>query len=161
LIDGYNVIFSDEILRVTFLADRDAGRRGLLEVVNRYVTMKSMRAVVVFDGGRTEEGRVDMPSLSRVETVFVNDADQYIRRRVSGSVDREALTVVSSDRDHVVRFSRRMGVRVIGSGTFMAELRKMDRSGGDPSEKPLEESKKGIEYWLKRFRSGKDMEEGS
>ncbi len=144
---------------MTFLEDRDAGRRKLLEAVNRYATMRSIRAVVVFDGGRTEEGRVEMPSLSKVEAVFVKDADQYIRARVSGSGDRDTLTVVSSDRDHVARFSRQMGARVIGSGTFVAELRKMDRSGRDEDEKPVEESKSGVEYWLERFRSQKKVEE--
>ena len=159
LIDGYNVILGDESLRATFGEDQEGGRRRLLEAVSRFATVNSVRAVVVFDGGSTEEGRVDVPSPAGVETIFVKDADRYIRARVSGRGGGEGVTVVSSDEQHVAAFARRMGARVMGVAAFMAKLRGLDRGGGTGGEKPREETKAGVEYWLGRFRSG-EREEG-
>jgi predicted RNA-binding protein with PIN domain len=153
LIDGYNVIFGDSDLRKTYHENQDLGRNKLLEVVSRYATKGSVRAIVVFDGGDTDEGRVHLPSPVNVETVFVGDADQYIRRRVSDSGRVETLTVVSSDEGHVARFSRRIGVEVIRVEEFMQKLLEMDRRETKFSDKPGGETRAGVEYWLKKFGS--------
>lgn len=151
LIDGYNVIFRDRDLRALHREDQDLGRKMLLEMVSRYATRKSVRAVVAFDGGETGEGRVQLPSPANVDTVFVADADQYIRRRASDTDRGETLTVVSSDEGHVAGFSRQLGIRVIGVEEFMRKLREMDQQQMKGSEKPTEETKAGVEYWLRKF----------
>jgi len=153
LIDGYNVIFGDSDLRKIYHGDQDLGRKKLLEVVSRYATRRSVRAVVVFDGGETDEGRLHLPSPVNVDTVFVGDADQYIRRRVSAAGRGETLTVVSSDEGHVARFSRRIGVEVVGVEEFMRTLLEMDRREREFSDKPSGETRAGVEYWLKKFGS--------
>lgn len=159
MIDAYNVIFRDNDLRVVYREDRDLGRKMLLEVVGRYATRKSVQAVVVFDGGETDEGRVQLPSPGNVDTVFVRDADQYIRRRVSESGRGESsLTVVSSDEGHVAGFSRQRGIRVIRVEEFMRALRVVDRRETKSGEKPRGETKAGVEYWMKKFRSREEDE---
>ncbi len=147
------MIFGDSDLRKIYHGDQDLGRKKLLEVVSRYATRRSVRAVVVFDGGETDEGRLHLPSPVNVDTVFVGDADQYIRRRVSAAGRGETLTVVSSDEGHVARFSRRIGVEVVGVEEFMRTLLEMDRRERKFSDKPSGETRAGVEYWLKKFGS--------
>ncbi len=151
MIDGHNVIFRDSALRAVHREDQDLGRKMLLEMVSRYATQKSVRAVVAFDGGESSEGRLQLPSPVNVDTIFVADVDQYIRRRVSDTGRGETLTVVSSDEGHVALYSRQFGIRVFGVEEFMRMLREMDRQRIKGSEKPTEETRAGVEYWLRKF----------
>jgi predicted RNA-binding protein with PIN domain len=155
LIDGYNVMFGDRGLRETYREDRASGLRRFLEVVSRYASLKSIKATVVFDGGRTEEGRISLPSPVNVDTVFVRDADQYIRHRISSTQRLNSLVVVSSDESHVAQFARRQGVGVLSVEEFMAEIIAMDRTKIEEREKPKEETRAGVEYWMKKFRSAR------
>ncbi len=151
LIDGYNVIFTDSALRRLYLANNDAGRERLLEVLDRYAAARSLRCAVVFDGGETEEGRVGPATRRRVETVFVKDADAYIRRRIAGSGAKGSLTVVSSDEEHIARFARSEGIEVLGTAEFMVMLGEVDRRGTGNGEKPGEETREGVEYWIRKM----------
>jgi len=149
----------DRVLRGVYEESQDNGRRSLLEMVSRYARRKSLKCVVVFDGGDTESGKVDGGSPGNIDAIFVKDADDYIRRKISGPGDTESLTVVSSDQDHVARFSRRMGVNVKSAEEFMCDLRPMDKREGTNGEKPEGETKAGVEYWLREFETNEDAEE--
>jgi predicted RNA-binding protein with PIN domain len=157
LIDGYNVIFKDSALRKAYQVNNDAGRARLLEMVNRYANAKSLKCAVVFDGGETDEGRVDHSSPGRVDVIFVKDADQYIRRKITSFNKKEELTVISSDEGHIGQYSRMEGVRVIGVKEFMRLLMDVDRRDPeDNGEKPREETKAGVDYWIKRMGADKN-----
>jgi predicted RNA-binding protein with PIN domain len=157
LIDGYNVILRDPFLRAMYRDDADAGRARLLAMVSRRLAIGSQRGIVVFDGGRTEEGRVDRGSRPGVEAVFARDADVWIRRRISSSRRPEWMTVVTSDAE-VARFSQSRGAVVRSSEAFLEGLRSVETPGAERGEKPEGETKAGVDYWLTRFRSGEDGE---
>jgi len=154
LIDGYNVIFRDPDLREIYRKDPEAGRRRLLDLVSRYAAARSARGIVAFDGGESPEGRVEPSSSGSVETIFVKDADAYIRRRVYGAREKDALVVVSSDEAHVARYARGMGIRLVRVEEFMEDVRVKDRMPRGRSEKPESETEDGVDYWLEAFGSG-------
>lgn len=128
-------------------------------MVSRYASGNSMKCVVVFDGGDKESGSVERRSPANVDIIFVKDADSYIRDRVSNTESVESLTVVSSDEDHIARFSRGMGVDVRNVEEFMGDLRATGGREAANGEKPARETKAGVEYWLKEFNADEGVEE--
>ena len=159
LIDGYNVMLRDSTLRAVYRDNQEIGRRTLLEMVSRYARRKSLKCTVVFDGGDKESGSIERRSPPGVEAIFVTDADSYIRRKVSNAGSTESLTVISSDEDHIARFSRGMGINVRSAEEFMCDLRATRGSEAASGEKPAGETKAGVEYWLKEFKADEGEEE--
>ena len=69
IIDGYNVIYTDDRLRRVACKDLDRARTGLIERVVEYVRNRSIQVTVVFDGrGGIAESTVVVPR--KVQIVF-------------------------------------------------------------------------------------------
>jgi len=161
LIDGYNVILRDPALRASFTKDREAGRACLVGIAGRYAALNNIRVVLVFDGGKTSEGRIVGPSPENVDVVFVSNADEYIRRRISRAGSRGSIAVISSDEGHIAGFSRRHGVLVLSAEAFLKDFREVEagRKGEkvEGDDKPGRETRAGVEYWMERM--GRKREE--
>ena len=161
LIDGYNLLYKDGVLKNLAERSLEEAREGLLDNIAAYRT-SDMEIVVVFDGQRASPRR---PPSGRpgVQVRFSSPprtADQVIVELIDRETRRASLTVVTSDKKDIGRVARAEGVRWIPSETFLRRLRRAgSKAVRGEAEKPPSTSSEEMEYWLKRF--GSDPKAGS
>jgi predicted RNA-binding protein with PIN domain len=127
IIDGYNLIGSDQGLR----GNLEAQRNWLVQRLSLYRRRKGFNVIVVFDGWRS--GSINEVEEKRDEVTVVYSrqgerADSVIVRiaRQKGS----GCAVVTSDRE-IQRAVDRFGATPVYSGEFAAMMRNLDVSFKD------------------------------
>src|SRR3989337_1453855 len=127
IIDGYNLIGSDQGLRGALEQKRD----WLIHRLSLYKTMKAFGLIVVFDGWRSgwaHEAEEKSDGINVVYSRQGEKADNVIvrmaRQRGSGCV------VVTSDRE-VRTAVEKFGAAAIYAGEFAAILRRLDMPFAD------------------------------
>lgn len=160
LIDGYNLLHKQGVLKKLAERSLEEAREQLLESLSAYRT-GAMEIVVVFDGA----GRSATRSTSGHAGIQVRfspstkTADQVILELIEREPRRSSLTVVTSDKKDIGSIARAEGVRWISSESFLRRLGSpAKRSVKADSEKPPRTSPEEMEYWLNRFES--DPSEG-
>jgi predicted RNA-binding protein with PIN domain len=166
LVDGNNLLWAFTSLRKLMLAkQRDAARRGLVELIRRVVRGGRLKppVTVVFDGSASAEVIAEA-SRGEVEVRFAphpDDADHVIGDTVERGSATTEFTVVTSDRELQAR-ARRSGARVVGVRKFIEEHAprptrgrrrpKTEEDDGDSLEKPRGPlSDCEVDRWLKEF----------
>jgi len=160
LIDGYNLIFRDAVLKQLAEKNLEEARERLLESLSAYRT-RTMEIVVVFDGAGASS--TNSPSgRAGVQVRFSaskKTADRLILDLIEREPRRASLTVVSSDRKDIGSIARAEGVRWISSESFLRRLRRPAKPAvAADREKPPAPSADEMKYWLRRF--GSDPSEG-
>lgn len=157
LIDGYNVIHSDEGLRRLLSADFERARVELVERLRRYVERKQIQVTIVFDGAG---GMLDTASIipGRLQTVFSRgnqSADELIVSMLEEAANAREFLVVTSDNEDIGRVARALGASVLDSRSFLARLSPRGERVRKREEKPdtLEDD---IDYWMKKFGQSED-----
>lgn len=139
MIDGYNVILSDQKLSKLLRNDNEIGRREFLGEILRSNRHSREEITVVFDGrfaasAANESTRLLVRFTSRGET-----ADDFIKREIGASPNRRSLIVVSNDLS-IVSYARECGAGTQTSGEFLAAIREKritaPDTGRDSGEKP-------------------------
>ena len=128
IIDGYNVIGSDQGLR----GDLEAKRDELVQDLQRYQARKGYPVTVVYDGwraGRIEEMKQQIGNVNVLFSRYGEKADQVIERmaREMGA----GCVVVTSDRE-LRRSVETRGAVAIYVREFVGKLRPRDRD--DPNQ---------------------------
>jgi len=152
LIDGYNLLYKDGVLKNQAERSLEEAREQLLAAVAAYRTGDT-EIVVVFDG-RGGEGRRRASASRGVQVRFSRypqTADQLILEIIEREKRRRSLTVVTSDRKDIGRIAQAEGVRWISSESFLRRLRRAPRRAVSEGEKPAGPSSEEMDYWLKRF----------
>ena len=119
LIDGYNVIRRDPVLRAREAESLEAGRRALLHLIAQADRASGDEFTVVFDGARRSGGA---PTGGRIRVVFSrppSTADDELMR-LSRQL-RNGAVVVSSDRK-VQDAARRAGSAALTAEQFLEAL---------------------------------------
>lgn len=122
IIDGYNVIGSDQGLR----GDLDAKRAELLRELKGYQARKDHGITVVFDGwraGRLEQIEQQVGNVRVLFSRYGEKADLVIERLARGM--GSGCIVVTSDRD-LRRSVENAGAVAIYVGEFLRKLRRSD-----------------------------------
>jgi predicted RNA-binding protein with PIN domain len=162
LIDGYNLLHKDGVLKNLAERSLEAAREELLASIANYRT-GGIEIVVVFDG-QGASGHRKSSSRPGIQVRFSRPpktADQVILEILEKESRRSSLTVVTSDKKDIGRIAAAEGVRWISSETF---LRRLGRTGSKgrrrerEHEKPPATSPAEVEYWLKRFDPDPDKE---
>lgn len=152
LIDGYNLLYKDGVLKN--LAERDLAeaRTRLLEMLSASRSGE-LELIVVFDGRAREGGSArSFPGVKVLFSRHPESADELILDLIQRERRRRSLTVVSSDRKDIGRIARAEGVRWISSEAY---LRRVRRAGAPPAgDKPSDASAADVDYWLERFGDG-------
>ncbi|HEV8376507.1 MAG TPA: NYN domain-containing protein [Candidatus Polarisedimenticolia bacterium] len=160
LIDGYNLLYKDGVLKNLAERSLEAAREELLESIAAY-RKGDVEIVVVFDG-QGASGRRPPSGRPGVQVRFSRPpktADQVILEILEREARRSSLTVVTSDKKDIGRVARAEGVRWISSETFLRRLgRKGTRGARREPEKPPGSSPAEVESWLKRFGPDPDKE---
>ena len=103
--------------------DRNAARRSLVRDLAHLVEGGD-DVTVVFDG-RPRPGEIDQVASTGVEVIFApggpNAADHVIEDLVAKEGSDSEVLVVTSDEALAVA-ARRLGAKVVGAGTFRAQL---------------------------------------
>lgn len=153
IIDGYNVVFTDEVLRRVAIKDRRSAREQLVERVREYVTNRRIETTIVFDGrGRVVDHDSIIPG--RLQVLYSAEgqrADDLIIDTVKTSGSARAYLVVSSDAGHVARPAKELGCQVLGSKRFLDRLASARKDPVAPNASAPDEDLGDTDYWLERF----------
>jgi len=150
LVDGNNVMAQIP----GWHRDKAGARRGLIQALGRFVSVRRTRVTVVFDGSPDEE----FPEGRKHRGVTVlyakpgSDADSRIRELVEKSSRSRDMVVVSSDKALASGVSHR-GAQVMSSFKFRAMLGEADKR---LPEKPGEHEPVDLDEWLDIFGTRKE-----
>ena len=118
LVDGYNIIFSWEMLRELSKVNIESARNLLMDVLCDYQGFNGCTLILVFDAYRVEGGREHVFNYHNIHVVFTKEAetaDQYIEKTVHKIGKKADVTVATSDAlEQVIIYgqgARRMAAR--------------------------------------------------
>ena len=155
IIDGYNVIHTDEKLRRTACRDLQRARNGLVDRLERYLRGRQLQITLVFDGrgGITEAETVVAGKLQVVYSAGSQTADEVIVSTLQSSDNPAAYVVVTSDMADIGNTARGLGCEVVGSKRFLERIRSATGEkvrevddNGDPVR-----GMGDTNYWLDKF----------
>ncbi len=124
IVDGYNVIFAWDSLKLLAGQGLDLAREKLLDMLANYQGYTKNDLVVVFDAYKVPGGSGSRDSRGNIHVAYTKEgetADMYIERLVNDIGKNETVRVVTSDR--LVQLGAfRSGVLRTSSGEFKAEV---------------------------------------
>ena len=100
LVDGYNIIFSWEMLRELSKVNIESARNLLMDVLCDYQGFNGCTLILVFDAYRVEGGQERVFNYHNIHVVFTKEAetaDQYIEKTVHKIGKKADVTVATSD----------------------------------------------------------------
>ena len=100
IVDGYNVIFAWDDLKVLAQAELAAARDALMELLSGFAAFTRYEVVLVFDGYRVPQNRGEKFDFHGVRVVYTKEhetADTYIEKLVQEIGKNEQVRVVTSD----------------------------------------------------------------
>ncbi len=99
LVDGYNVIFSWEMLRKIAETEIDAAREVLTRILCNYRGFRQCEVILVFDAYKVKSGREveTVDGISIVYTKEAETADMYIEKVSHALSKKHRVRVVTSD----------------------------------------------------------------
>ncbi len=165
IIDGYNVIYTDETLRRKACRDLEGARRDFLDKLKGYVARRRLKVTVVFDGrgGMVDAETVIPGRLQVLYSASSQTADEVIVATLKKSGNPAAYIVVTSDMADIGRAAKAMGCEVIGSKRFLQRIVGGAASGPNSARETPSGKRAGemgdTDYWLGKF-AGDDETNG-
>ncbi len=158
LIDGFNLIYKFPHLESMMYENRlNDARKGLLEILGEYNSIKTEEIKVIFDGKKNPSDKTTRDRFRNIHIYFSLDysADSLIKELVKKSINPKMITVVTSDKEIAV-FAGRFRARVIKSEVFAAavikEIEDFKRSAIREKEEDPLLSREEISYWEEIFK---------
>lgn len=154
IIDGYNLINEEPHLKDSLTVSLEIARNHLLTLLQNKYIEKNIEIIVVFDGC-DDVWYKNNQSFYNIKVVFSRDsksADELIREMVESEKNPKNLTVVSSDNQHIGRYSKSFGVKIISSREFGKSLFAKEKKEWT---KPEIKSEEELHEWLEYFRKNK------
>lgn len=124
IVDGYNLIFAWDKLRVLALDSLDLARTRLMDMLSSFAGYTKAELVLVFDAYRTPGNKGSRSQYHNIRVAYTADsetADMYIERMANDIGKNYDVRVVTSD--NLIRLSAlRSGVLRTSSKEFISEL---------------------------------------
>jgi len=124
IIDGYNLIYSDEALKSTAERSLEKARDDLMNLLSSYVAYTKTELVLVFDAYLVEDGRGTEFMHDGYKVVFTKEdetADTYIERIMHELGPDYSIRMVTGDR--LLQYSAvHSGISRMTAGEFLEEL---------------------------------------
>ncbi|HBA49172.1 MAG TPA: hypothetical protein DCZ91_15535 [Lachnospiraceae bacterium] len=101
LVDGYNIIFAWEDLRVLAEVNIDSARDKLMDICSNYQGYEGCTLILVFDAYKVKGNPGSVQKYHNIHVVYTREAetaDQYIEKTVHGIGRKHHVTVATSDR---------------------------------------------------------------
>lgn len=127
IVDGYNVILSDDKLAKLLRIDNETGRHELLFEIANSRRLSRENVTVIFDGRFAASASRETPNLLVKFSSGGESADDLIKREVGRSGRRRSLTVVTNDRS-ILAYARECGAKTLASLKFLAIVRQKAQS---------------------------------
>ncbi len=127
LVDGYNIIFAWDELRVLAEHDIAAARGRLQDVLCNYQAIRKCHLIVVFDAYRVSGGKMSSTDYHNIHVVYTKEAetaDQYIERFAQENQKKYHVTVATSDGVEQV-IIRGAGSSLISARELETEIRRV------------------------------------
>ena len=105
LVDGYNIIFAWEELRILSEVNIDSARDKLMDIMCNYQGYKNVELILVFDAYKVHGGQGTAFNYHNIHVVYTKEAetaDQYIEKFAHDVGKKYRVTVATSDRKSVV-----------------------------------------------------------
>jgi predicted RNA-binding protein with PIN domain len=153
IVDGYNVIYTDDRLRRLACRNLERARKDFLHRLERYLKKKKVQVTVVFDGrGALSDAEVVIPGkLQVVYTAGGQTADDLIISTLKQSGNAQSYLVVSSDRTHIGAVARGLGCQVLGSLRFLERLTPGESGAKAENGEEPDPQLMDTDYWLEEF----------
>jgi len=160
IIDGYNVIYTDDRLRRKACKDLEGARAELLEMLKGYVRHRRLQVTVVFDGrgGVVEAESIVADKLQVMFSPASQTADEVIVSTVIESANPRSYIVVTSDQADIGSKVRQAGSKVVGSKSFLGQMEGGHTEVGPKSSGANEADYGDTDYWLDKFTDTEDPE---
>lgn len=148
LVDGYNIIFSWEMLRELSKVNIESARNLLMDVLCDYQGFNGCTLILVFDAYRVEGGQERVFNYHNIHVVFTKEAetaDQYIEKTVHKIGKKADVTVATSDAlEQVIIYgqgARRMAARELLEEVELTRekvLERIEKRPGSTQKQPTE-----------------------
>lgn len=100
LVDGYNIIFAWEELKMLAKTDIAAARQRLMDQLCNYQGFQKCEVILVFDAYRVQNHKTEVLTYHNIHVVYTKEAetaDQYIEKFAHENSKNYRITVATSD----------------------------------------------------------------
>ena len=129
IIDGYNVIFSWDDLKVLANDDLDAAREKLIARISNYQAYRNIPTMLVFDAYKVSNHQAEVITKNNIMIVYTKQketADTFIEKFAHDEKAQYQIQVVTSDNlEQIV--TRANGAMIISSLQFEQEVLRIER----------------------------------
>ncbi|MBR5535805.1 MAG: TetM/TetW/TetO/TetS family tetracycline resistance ribosomal protection protein [Clostridia bacterium] len=129
LIDGYNIIYSDENLKKAAASSLADARNLLIDIAETYNSLKQIEVIVVFDAYRVKGNQGSVESHGNINVVYTKEAetaDAYIEKVTHELVKNHRVRVATSDNLEQVIILGNNALRM-SAREFFAEIKDAER----------------------------------
>ncbi|MDC0036707.1 NYN domain-containing protein [bacterium] len=150
ILDGYNVIGASQSIS---LSQTDKEER-LIQVLSDFIKHNKHKITVVFDGRHPDfkwQSHYDKEGVQVVFTDAAESADDYIIRKIKQKQNKQAIIVVTSDRQ-IIDAAKHTHVKTLSSEMFWKKV--TQKEALTETEKPSNElSEQEMDAWLDIFKN--------
>lgn len=132
IVDGYNMIFAWQELRVLAADNLDAARSRLMDCLSNYSGYQGCRLVLVFDGYKKKGNEGSRFDYNHIQVVFTKEdetCDLFIERLVTEIGRNYAVRVATSD-NLIQLTALRAGVLRLSAAELEAEVERVNEKIG-------------------------------
>ena len=128
IVDGYNVIFAWEDLKLLAKNDLSHARQRLMDILCNYSAFTKNDIVLVFDGYKVQGNKGEKFTYNNIRIVYTKEhelGDNYIEKLISEIGKNENVSVVTSD--NLIQLSAvRYGVLRISAPEFQKDVERTE-----------------------------------
>ena len=150
LIDGYNLIYSNESLKNLLKNYPVEARERLVQMVSDFIGRKKINATIIFDGAEEVLKKHKPREHIRVIYSYMHSADTEIKNLIDASKNKKKLMIVSSDNE-IQNYAKVCGAKFMRSQEFIAILK--SKRTETEFHKKSDLTKGEVDYWLKIFNN--------
>ena len=130
LVDGYNIIFAWEELKVLAQSDIAAARGKLMDILCNYQGFHKCELILVFDAYRVANHKTEILDYHNIHVVYTKEAetaDQYIEKFAHENGKKYRITVATSDGLEQI-IIRGAGCRLLSARDFEADVKRSEQA---------------------------------
>lgn len=145
LVDGYNIIYAWDALKGLAVANMDAARGALMDVLCNYQAVRKCHLILVFDAYRVAGHLTEIIDYHNIHVVYTKEAetaDQYIEKFAHQHSKTYNVTVATSDGLEQI-IIRSQGCRLLSAKDLEEDVA---RVGQELREDYLEQQKRPKSY---------------
>lgn len=166
LVDGYNIIFAWEELKILADTDIGAARDKLMEILSDYQGYRKCSLILVFDAYKVEGGTGSVQKYHNIYVVYTKEAetaDQYIEKTAHEIGHKHDVTVATSDGLEQV-IIRGQGCKLLSARELLEEIQLARAQVMEEAEKKTESGRnylfdhmeKDMAKQMEQIRLGKE-----